>query len=201
VDPTLPTDAPGPRAEAYVSIDIETAGPVPARYSMLSIGACLVDDPDQGFYVELRPELSAHRPEALAVSGLSMEELAVSGVPPVEAMTAFDRWLTEVVPAGQAPVFVAFNASFDWMFVADAFERHLGRNPFGHAALDVKAYAMGASGSTWAETSMRDLAPRYLSGRELRHHALEDARDQAELFRLLLAERATQFGTPERTPS
>jgi DNA polymerase III epsilon subunit-like protein len=130
-----------------------------------------------------------------------MEELAVTGVPPVEAMTAFDRWVTEVVPAGQAPVFVAFNASFDWMFVADAFERHLGRNPFGHAALDVKAYAMGATGSTWAETSMRDLAPRYLSGRELRHHALEDARDQAELFRLLRAERATLFGTPERTPS
>jgi DNA polymerase III epsilon subunit-like protein len=201
VDPTLPTDAPGPRAEAYVSIDIETAGPVPALHSMLSIGACLVDDPAQGFYVELRPELPGHRPEALAVSGLSMEELAVSGVPPVEAMTAFDRWLTDVVPVGRAPVFVAFNASFDWMFVADAFERHLGRNPFGHAALDVKAYAMGATGSTWAETSMRRLGPRYLSGRELAHHALEDARDQAELFRLLRAERATLFGTPERTPS
>jgi DNA polymerase III epsilon subunit-like protein len=107
-------------------------------------------------------------------------------------MAAFERWLGEVVPDGCTPVLVAFNAPFDWMFVADAFERHLGRNPFGHSALDIKAYAMAVTGSTWAETSMRDLAPRYLSGRELSHHALADARDQAELFRLLRAERSAE---------
>jgi ribonuclease T len=64
----------------------------------------------------------------------------------------------------------------------------VGRNPFGHAALDVKAYYMGVSGETWARTSMRYLSPRYLGGRQLTHNALGDARDQAELFRALLAE-------------
>jgi DNA polymerase III epsilon subunit-like protein len=184
------------RTETLVSVDVETAGPVPALHSLLSIGACLVDDPQQGFYVELRPELADARPEAVAVSGLSLDELARSGVPAAEAMAAFERWLGEVVPDGSAPVLVAFNAPFDWMFVADAFERHLGRNPFGHSALDIKAYAMAVTGSTWAETSMRDLAPRYLSGRELSHHALADARDQAELFRLLRAERSAE---PDQT--
>jgi DNA polymerase III epsilon subunit-like protein len=185
--------------ETLVSVDVETAGPVPALHSLLSIGACLVDDPEQGFYVELRPELAASRPEAVAVSGLSMDELARSGVPAAEAMAGFERWLGEVVPAGHTAVLVAFNAPFDWMFVADAFERHLGRNPFGHSALDIKAYAMAVTGSTWADTSMRDLAPRFLAGRELSHHALADARDQAELFRVLRSERSTWPDPAERT--
>jgi hypothetical protein len=74
------------------------------------------------------------------------------------------------------------------MFVDTYFQRYIGRNPFGHSALDIKAYAMGLTGSSWAETSMRMLAPKYLDGRPLTHHALGDARQQAELFRALIAE-------------
>jgi hypothetical protein len=36
--------------EVYVSVDIETAGPVPGEYSMLSLGACLVENPTEQFY-------------------------------------------------------------------------------------------------------------------------------------------------------
>ena len=43
------------KAERYFSVDIETAGPIPGKYSMLSIGACVVDDPSQSFYAELQP--------------------------------------------------------------------------------------------------------------------------------------------------
>ncbi len=35
--------------------------------------------------------------------------------------------------------FVAFNASFDWMFVKDYFHRFLGRNTFGHADVQDQA--------------------------------------------------------------
>ena len=41
--------------EAFVSVDVETAGPNPAQYALLSLGACLVSDPERGFYVELKP--------------------------------------------------------------------------------------------------------------------------------------------------
>jgi len=74
------------------------------------------------------------------------------------------------------------------MFVSDYFHRFLGRNPFGHAALDVKAFYMGLTGARWSETGMRHVAPRYLDGRQLTHHALRDAQDQAELFRRMMAE-------------
>lgn len=175
--------------ETFISVDVETAGPNPAEFSMLSIGACLVDDPDTGFYVELKPLTDNAREESLAVSGLSIEQLSAEGVAPDAAMADFDAWVDAVTPDGGIPILVAFNAVFDWMFVDHYFRRFLGRNPFGHSALDIKAYAMGASGGTWAETSMRVLSPLYLDGRHLSHNALGDARDQAELFRRIRAQR------------
>jgi ribonuclease T len=51
--------------ETLISVDIEAAGPIPGRYSMLSIGACLIDDPEDGFYVEMQPVSDAVVPEAL----------------------------------------------------------------------------------------------------------------------------------------
>ena len=189
-----PTGA-GHPAEAFVSVDVETAGPNPARYAMLSIGACLVDDPDGGFYVEMQPDSMEFEPEALAVSGLSLERLAQDGIGPAAAMRQFEDWLAQTIPVGTRAIFAAFNAPFDWMFVDTYFQRYLGRNPFGHSALDIKAYGMGMLGSNWAAVSMRELSPKYLDGRTLSHHALGDARDQAELFRALLAERASGGAT------
>jgi ribonuclease T len=172
------SDAP----ETFVSVDIEAAGPHPSRYSLLAIGACLVDQPDEGFYVELQPSSDDVVPSALAVSGLSMEELSRHGQPPDEAMTSFAAWVERVTPAGTLPVFVGFNAPFDWMFVNEYFHRHLGRNPFGHVAVDIKAYAMGRDDTSFADTSLARLAERYGTTPSLTHHALEDARVQAELF-------------------
>ena len=173
--------------EVLVSVDVETAGPVPGRWSLLAIGACLVDDPAPTFYVELQPESDDATPEALAVSGLSMAELREHGQTPRAALKAFARWVDEVAPGAARPVFVGFNAPFDWMFVADAFHRHLGRNPFGHSALDIKSYAMGRLGGSFADTSLARLVARIGTDASLPHHALEDARIQADVFRRLRA--------------
>ncbi len=169
--------------ETFVSVDVETAGPDPLRYSLLSLGACLVDDPDTGFYVEFTPLHSAATAQALEIAKLSLEELAITGVEPGAAMRQFADWLAEAIPSGTVPIFVGFNAPFDWMFVSSYFHQFLGDNPFGHSALDIKSYFMGRMGGSWADTSMKYLSPRYLAGRPLSHNALADARDQAELFR------------------
>jgi ribonuclease T len=176
------------KQECYISVDVETAGPDPGEYALLSIGACLVFDPDQSFYVELQPTKMNATEEALTVSGFSLEALDSEGVPPKEAMQRFDAWLSEVKPSGERPIFVAFNAAFDWMFINHYFHRYLGRNPFGYAALDIKAFFMGLAGSKWAETAMRHATRRYGSEVHLTHNALEDARDQALLFQKMLRE-------------
>ncbi len=174
--------------EVYISVDVETAGPNPHGYSLLSIGACTVAEPQSTFYVELRPVNHNAAPRALAVSRLSLARLEESGLPAAVAMARFEAWLADQAPGGSRPIFVAFNAPFDWMFVCDYFNRYLGHNPFGHAALDIKAFYMGLAGVPWEETGMRHVASRYLGDRHLTHHALQDAMDQAEVFARMLAE-------------
>ena len=173
-----------PRPERFVSVDVEPAGPTPGDYAMVSIGACLVDEPDRGFYVELKPARDAVVERAMAVSGLDFEQLKTTGTDPAAAMAEFAQWVRDVVPPQtHRAVFVGFNAVFDWMFVNEYFVRYGLENPFGHGGLDIKSYYVGMMGSTWEQTSMRHLSPKYLAGRPLSHNALGDARDQAELFR------------------
>jgi DNA polymerase III epsilon subunit-like protein len=179
---------PKPSLEAFVSVDIEAAGPHPSRYALLSIGACLVADPRHGFYVELKPDSLHATEEALRVSQFSIESLLETGVPPAEAMTHFETWITAEVPSGQKPIFVAFNAPFDWMFVNDYFHRYLGRNPFGYSALDIKAFYMGMTGALWAQSTFTHIATHYFEGRSLTHNALQDARDQALIFQAMLGD-------------
>ena len=174
--------------EIYISVDVETAGSNPGTYSLLSIGACLVSDPAQRFYVELQPVNEAATSEALQVSMLDMNALKRRGQPPVEAMKRFAEWVERVTPAESRPVFVALNAPFDWMFVADYFHRYLGQNPFGHKALDMKAYFMGLRGIGWEQAGFEEMTKYYQIEQRLIHNALEDAVMQAALFRKMLEE-------------
>ena len=170
----------------FISVDIETAGPTPSNYAMLAIGACLVDEPDVSFYVELIPDKEKIEPSAIKISGLAPEKLKQDGTPPYEAMEAFENWLQKHTPECDQPIFVAFNAAFDWMFVADYFHRYLGRNPFGHRSLDIKALYMGIFAVPWDETSMSEVTKTLGLSIELSHNALEDAQDQACIFDTLL---------------
>ncbi len=171
--------------ECFISVDVETSGPVPAIFSLLSIGACLVEDDTVSFVRLLKP-ISAHAdPKALEVSGLSLTQLERDGVPPEEAMRQFSEWIANV-SASRTPVFVGLNAGFDWSFVNYYFHRFMGSNPFGFAPLDIKALFMGAAGVSWRDTRSshmnKILAPKITAN----HEALQDAQAQAELFRLTL---------------
>lgn len=170
----------------YISVDIETAGPAPGKYALLSIGACLVEDPAIGFYVELNPGDAAIDEQAVSVSGLDLDELKEHGASPKDAMQRFAEWVEDSVPSDAHPIFVGFNAPFDWMWVADYFHSYLGHNPFGHSALDVKALFMGMTGCDWQDTGFSKVASYVGFGDVLPHHALEDARLQAQLFQSLL---------------
>lgn len=175
--------------EVLVSVDIEASGPSPGTGSMLSIGACLVEDPQVGIYLELKPLPGLPwRDDAHAVHQLDRSHLEQNGLEPSDAMAALEAWLANVA-GDRRPVFVGFNAPFDWMFVADYFHRCLGRNPFGIAALDLKSYYMARDRiAAWAETSRRHVAQRYPVPTPHTHNALDDARGQAELALLLLQE-------------
>jgi len=78
------------------------------------------------------------------------------------------------------------------MFVDYYFNHYLGHNPFGHTAIDIKAFYMGMARVPWSQTSWRFISPKYITENHLTHHALQDALDQAELFKKMLEEIQTR---------
>lgn len=173
------------RKEFFISVDIETAGPVVSEHSMLTLGACLVYQPEETFSVMLQPVTDKVVEAALAVSGLTLEKAKEEGIAPVIAMKQFADWIAQHVPEGGIPVFVGLNAPFDWSFVNYYFLKFLGENPFGFTALDIKALFMGATASTWQDTKSSSIDKRVCPTLQGNHDALQDAKYQAELFRLI----------------
>ena len=188
----MPQDHTNVRTESYISVDIETSGPVPSIYNMLSLGACLVGAPESSFYAELRPVTDRALPEALNVSGFTLDQLAHTGRDPQEVMEALRDWVKEVA-AEAIPVFVGFNASFDWSFVNWYFHAFLYENPFGIGALDIKAYYMGLSGCQWRETTSSQLPQQFKPSHQATHNALDDAIAQAQIFKKLLRGSPTHY--------
>lgn len=183
--------------DVYISADVETDGPIPGPYSMLSFalveigrsGGRALTRPAQprSFYRELRPISSAFDPEALAVNGLDREQLKVSGLEPQRAMDDARDFVAEIASGG-APVLVAYPLSFDWSFLYWYFVRFGGASPFKHSrGFDIKT-AFAVKGRRTLVSSGRDKLPAELRpGLAHTHHALDDAREQAEIFARLFA--------------
>jgi len=168
--------------EVYISVDIEAAGPVPSAFSMLSLGAVVVDDPKKTFYVELQPVNDKFVPEAMKVVGRTLQDFTTNGCAPKAAMTAFRDWLTSVANTAN-PVFVGFNATFDWAFVNFYFHVYLGENPFGIGGIDIKSYYMGMTGCAWEDTRSSRIRSELKGLSPHTHNALDDAVEQAEMFK------------------
>jgi DNA polymerase III epsilon subunit-like protein len=172
------------KREVYFSVDIEASGPIPGDYSMLSLGARVVSEA-KDFYVEIKPLNDNFIEKALQVAGLSMEKLKVAGVEPAKAMKDFKEWV-ESNSVEAKPVFVGFNATFDWSFVNYYFHRFLGENPFGVSGLDIKAYYMGMEKCAWQETVKKEVRKKYPATQKHTHNALDDAIEQAQIFEKML---------------
>jgi len=177
-----------PDTEFYLVIDIEASGPSPGQYAMLSLGAATLSQPIQTFYREFKPDSKLVNEEALKISNLSLAHLAKTGLPPKQALQEFSEWVTQVTPPGKVPIFTAFNAPFDWMFVNTYFHRYLGYNPFGHKALDIKALFMGVHRVPFQDTSHHQICEHYGIHSRLTHHALDDAVQEAQILGKLIQE-------------
>ena len=97
--------------EVYISVDIEAAGPVPAVYSMLSLGAVVVHDLQTNFYTEFRPNNRKSLPDAMKVVGRTLKDYERAGRDPKEAMIAFRDWIDSVAKNSK-PIFIGFNMAF-----------------------------------------------------------------------------------------
>ena len=182
--------------EIYVSTDIETDGPIPGPNSMLSFGSAAFTPEGRLIStfeanLEMLPGATGNpetmdwwktQPEAWAVCRENLRD-------PAEAMPAYVAWV-KGLPG--KPVFVAYPAGFDFLFVYWYLIRFAGESPFSFSALDIKSYAMAVLGTEFREISKRNMPKRWFSDRPHTHKALDDAIGQGELFCNILAERRVQ---------
>ncbi|WP_159028401.1 exonuclease [Kitasatospora sp. MY 5-36] len=121
------------------------------------------------------------------MSGLDRAVLEADGADPAAAMREFGRWVEGVRggPGGRRyrPVMVGYPAVYDWQFLYWYLVRFTGSSPFGHSGcLDLKTLYAARAGVPFAGIGKRSMPPGLLPDLPHTHHALDDAREQAELF-------------------
>jgi len=197
--------------EFYISVDIEATGPIPGDYSMSSLGAFAAGarkadgtferfdrkDPRNRFYVELKPISENFIPEAIAVGlleGFDQEDptgelrhewMKVHGSDPDIGMGEFATWVTNLSKVLDArPLFAAYPASFDWLFVYWYLQHFHIESPFGFSGVrDIKEMYATKAGVAFNKASKRSM-PKFLlkSDAPHTHHALDDAIGQGHLL-------------------
>lgn len=156
---------------AYIMVDIESDGPIPGDYSMVSFGAVFVNDQlDTTFYGKLKPISEKYDPEALAVSGHSREEV-MSFEDPVKVMTDFAIWIKAVCK--DRPIFISDNNGFDWMFICWYFHHFIGDNPFGFSSQNLGSLFKGIEKDTFKTF-------KHLRRTRHTHNPVDDAKGNAE---------------------
>jgi hypothetical protein len=186
-------------AEIYVSTDIEADGPIPGPNSMLSFASAAykADKRLVGTYtanLKTLPEATPDpktmewwgtQPEAWAACRADLRD-------PAEAMPEYVAWLKSL--PGK-PVFVAYPASYDFMFVYWYLIRFAGESPFSHSALDIKTYAMALLGKGYRDATKRNMPSSWFDDLPHTHVALDDARGQGVLFCNMLQARSRLGGS------
>lgn len=187
---------PNQTPEVYVSTDVEADGPIPGVYSMLSFAsaAYLPDKRLVGTFsanLHLLPGAEAHpktmewwqsQPEAWNACRTDLQE-------PESAMRSYLAWLKSL--PGK-PVFVAYPAVYDFMFVYWYLMRFTGESPFSHSAVDIKTYAMAMLKKPYRESGKQHMPARWFDDLPHTHRALDDAIEQGALFCNMLAENTTR---------
>lgn len=182
----------------YFSVDVESDGPVPGLHSMLSIGISA-----------LHPETleeCAHFYQTVKRLGETNQDLDTmkwwSGFPeqykaatldpadPLWVMQELDEWVGAQRKRfdDPTPIFVAYPASFDFMFYAYYAHRFVGRSAFGFVALDMGSLAMGFNGGAYDDQTKKKWPENWVEPKDrvALHHALDDARQQADIFRRMM---------------
>jgi hypothetical protein len=195
--------------DVYFSADVETDGPIPGPFSILSLALVYAGRfdgrqfirPDDyraaSFYCELKPISDQFQVEALRVNGLDRARLCVEGQAPDAAMLEAGRWIRQVAGSDN-PVLVAYPLSFDWTWLYWYFVRFSSEgSPFNHSrCFDIKtAFAVKASVPISAAGRSRLLSYFHME-RHHTHNALEDAMEQAEIFASIFEWEGTLGHTP-----
>lgn len=181
------------KPEIYFITDIETDGPIPAAHSMLSLASVAMNTAGEfvdEFSVNLHalPHATMHPQTAVFWRNEPAAWAACRSdlVEPETAMTDYVKWVRTIAGTHSAPVFVGFPVGFDFTFVLWYLHTFTDGSPFSWSALDMKTFAMALTDLPFKQTIKPKLPAEWLpDDLPHTHIALDDAREQAQIFRAM----------------
>lgn len=193
--------------ELYISIDVETDGPIPGANSLLSLGAAAfvpgsgrtfgdgsVEDLVDTFGINLAP-LPGAAPDPRTEAWWSSQPQAwqaatVNAVEPSSAIGLFRAWVERVATErARKPACAAWPAGFDFTFVYWYLIRFGGHSPFGFQCIDLKTMAMTLQRKPFRATNKKGLPQSWKPGTRHTHVAVDDAVEQGQILMAMLRAR------------
>ena len=154
----------------WIIVDVESDGPVPPIYSMVSFGAIVLDRKlETTFYGKTKPISDKFINEALAISGHSRAEHETFD-DPEKIFKDFERWLLEF---NDRVVFVSDNVAYDWQWINYYFHKYIGYNPFGYSGRRIGDLFCGMQKNVFSSW-------KHLRKTKHTHHPVDDAKGNAE---------------------
>lgn len=178
--------------QIYVVVDIETDGPVPGLYSMLSLGAVATTGEKEvdSFYATLLPlENAAQDPETMVwwkSQPDAWAEATANAQPAEVVLRSFIEWVNSLE---KKPLFVAHPVAFDYTFVSWYSWKFMGTNPFtdergAPMGLDLSSFIAGRFGFTYKNATRTRLPEELRKHMPIHsHNALDDARGFGVILR------------------
>jgi len=173
---------PKPSFTSHVVLDVESDGPCPGLYNMISFGLVSLADPSISFLGRVAPVIDhPGDPDARAVSGVWFE--AQQQYRPADlVLREAHRWLAELT-GGKRVVFWSDNPAFDWQFWNWYCHKFVGDNAGGFSARRIGDLDAGRRGE-WLNTTA--WKKRRMTTHT--HNPVDDARGNAEALRWILGQ-------------
>ena len=168
----------------HIVLDVESDGPCPGLYNMISFGLVSLADPARGYLGEVAPVIDGTgAPGAREVSGVTFEAQKGYRAPDV-VMREAHAWVHDLT-GGKRAIFWSDNPAFDWQFWNWYSHKFVGDNPGGFSARRIGDLDAGRRGE-WLNTNA------WKKRRETAHthNPVDDARGNAEALRWILAQMA-----------
>ena len=175
------------KEEIFISCDVETDGPIPGEYSMLSLGAAAFTPEGKllstfSANLECLPGAKAD-PDTMAWWANYKEAYDATRVAPQSAEQVMKRFSTWADQQEGKPVFVGYPAGFDFLFVYwYLIKFNNGYSPFSFSALDIKTFAMAVLKTDYRASTKKNMPKHWFPENKHTHIAVEDAVEQGLLF-------------------
>ena len=178
--------------EWYCSVDLETNGPIPGDFSMLSLGAAAFTPTGtllSTFSANLKLLSGAREcPDTMKFWSENQEAYNLTRQDMRDPKLALEQFVNWVNGHSGKPVCVCYPAGFDftWLYY---YMVHFGlKSPFSFSALDIKTFAMAVMKTEYRQSTKKNMPKHWFPDDPHTHIAVDDAIEQGKLFCNMLKE-------------